>query len=144
MLYTTCSTCTCYSLTWLIPGMHATYTIEPPKKAFWLLLFHNIFTSFWIFRIINKKWVKTRKSSLFIINTMNTMHTIPWHKLDQLFRSITAIPCKFSVHALSVAKLSLERMQLFLVFCTIKFLGYAFWINEFFEIVVRLYYILHL
>lgn len=93
------------------------------------MFFHNICTSFWIFRIINIKWVKARKSSLFIINTMNTMHTIPWHKLDQLFRSITAIPCKFSVHALSVAKVSLERMQLFLVFCTIKFLGYAFWIK---------------
>lgn len=98
------------------------------------MFFHNIFTSFWIFRIINIKWVKARKSSLFIINTMNTMHTIPWHKLDQLFRSITAIPCKFSVHALSVAKVSLERMQLFLVFCTIKFLGYAFWIMNFLKL----------
>lgn len=60
---------------------------------------------------------------------------------DQLFRSITATLQVFrAVDALSVAKFSLERMQLFLVFCTIKFLGYAFWINEFFEIVVRLYY----
>lgn len=71
---------------------------------------------------------------------MNTMHTMPRHKLDQLFRSITAtLQVVRAVDALSVAKLSLERMQLFLVFCTIKFLGYTFWINEFYEIVVRLY-----
>lgn len=89
-------TCTCKSLAWLI--YMQPIQMNHQRKYFnscFSIIYIYICTSFWIFKIINIKWVKVCKSSLFFINTMHIQFFhINWiRSIEQLPSYIYSIQC---------------------------------------------------